>query len=83
MYSIFCAIAVFFVVIVVPETKGRNLDDIAKLFIKNSDLMLDVKEKSSNVANGIKCEHCGTIVAPVTGISNGLNGIDESDTTKL
>lgn len=36
MYSIFCALAVLFVIFVVPETKGRDLDDIAKLFIKNT-----------------------------------------------
>lgn len=35
MYSIFCAVAVVFVITVVPETKGRDLDDIAKLFVKN------------------------------------------------
>lgn len=35
MYSVFCAFAVVFVIAVVPETKGRNLDDIAKLFVKN------------------------------------------------
>lgn len=36
MYSVFCAIAAIFVVMVVPETKGRDLDSIAKLFVKNS-----------------------------------------------
>lgn len=83
MYSVFCAFAVFFVIFVVPETKGRNLEDIAKLFIKKGDdLKLDTKEKSSNVLNGVKCEHCSTIVAT---ISNGTNGIfaHESETTKL
>lgn len=34
MYSIFCAIAVVFVIAVVPESKGVDLDDIAKLFVK-------------------------------------------------
>lgn len=35
MYSVFCAIAIFYVVIIVPETKGRDLESIAKLFVKN------------------------------------------------
>lgn len=53
MYSIFCAFAVVFVIMVVPETKGRNLDDIAKLFVKNKSNepiqtgSVDVKEKTS------------------------------------
>lgn len=83
MYSVFCAFAVFFVIFVVPETKGRNLEDIAKLFLKTGDdSKLDRKEKPSNVLNGVKCEHCSTMVAT---ISNGTNGIivNESETTKL
>lgn len=36
MYSVFCAVAIFFVVCVVPETKGRDLDSIAKLFVKET-----------------------------------------------
>lgn len=40
MYSVFCAIAIFFVVCMVPETKGRDLDSIAKLFIKNESKAL-------------------------------------------
>lgn len=38
MYSVFCAIAIFYVVFVVPETKGRDLESIAKLFVKNDCL---------------------------------------------
>lgn len=34
MYSVFCACAAVFVVMVVPETKGRDLESIAKLFVK-------------------------------------------------
>lgn len=37
MYSVFCALGVIFVIAVVPETKGRDLESIAKLFVKNSD----------------------------------------------
>lgn len=37
MYSIFCACGVIFVIGVVPETKGRDLDSIAKLFVKNRE----------------------------------------------
>lgn len=65
MYSIFCLIAVVFVIAVVPETKGRDLDDIAKLFVKNkrcepkqSDTM-DMKEKSSaNLLNEMDKVQC-------------------------
>lgn len=39
MYSICCACGVIFVIAVVPETKGRDLDSIAKLFVKNSPNM--------------------------------------------
>lgn len=79
MYSIFCAFAVLFVVTVVPETKGRNLEDIAKMFTKTgSDSTLDAKAK----LDGVKCEHCGTMVAT---IKNGKMGTiaNESETTKL
>lgn len=34
MYSVFCACAAVFVVMVVPETKGYDLESIAKLFVK-------------------------------------------------
>lgn len=34
MYSILCAIGVVFVILFVPETKGQELDNIAKMFIR-------------------------------------------------
>ncbi|XP_063695878.1 facilitated trehalose transporter Tret1-like [Culicoides brevitarsis] len=34
MYSIFCALGVFFVIFLVPETKGEDLDSIANKFIR-------------------------------------------------
>lgn len=34
MYSIFCALGVVFVIFFVPETKGKELDSIASLFIR-------------------------------------------------
>lgn len=36
MYSILCAIGVVFVITFVPETKGRDLESIHKLFEKNT-----------------------------------------------
>lgn len=48
MYSIFCACGVIFVICVVPETKGRDLDSIAKLFTKNSN-------KSSTSLSAVQC----------------------------
>lgn len=70
MYSIFCALAVVFVIFVVPETKGRDLDDIAKLFIKadESDESIPInsiksKGKSSdgptlNEMDRVQCSNC-------------------------
>ncbi|XP_055538358.1 facilitated trehalose transporter Tret1-2 homolog [Wyeomyia smithii] len=37
MYSILCAIGVVFVITCVPETKGRDLESIHKLFEKDTD----------------------------------------------
>lgn len=37
LYSILCILGVFFVIAYVPETKGRDLDTIAKLFLKEND----------------------------------------------
>lgn len=34
MYSVFCALGVLFVIFFVPETKGKELDSIATLFIR-------------------------------------------------
>lgn len=34
MYSILCAFGVLFVIFVVPETKGRELEKIQELFMK-------------------------------------------------
>lgn len=42
MYSVFCAFAAVFVVMVVPETRNLDLDSIAKLFGKNSSTSPDV-----------------------------------------
>lgn len=42
MYSGFCAFAAVFVVMVVPETKGRDLESIAKLFVKKKSSSKDV-----------------------------------------
>lgn len=35
MYAVFCAFGVFYVIFVVPETRGKDLDAISKLFTKN------------------------------------------------
>jgi hypothetical protein len=34
MYSVLCVLGVFFVIVFVPETKGKELDSIAQLFVK-------------------------------------------------
>lgn len=46
MYSMFCALGIFFVIFVVPETKGRDLESIQKLFA-NKDSNEIIKEKST------------------------------------
>lgn len=72
MYSVFCALAVVFVISVVPETKGRDLDDIAKLFVKNSQMSSMDGKQHSTVAHVIN-ESNG-------GIQNlAFNGMSEHD----
>lgn len=87
MYSAFCAIAVIFVIFVVPETKGRDLDDIAKLFVKNRRQSLQqsnsaeaaaTKHSTVNETHGIR----KPTAAKVTSAGNGIGGND-SDITKL
>lgn len=43
LYSILCILGVFFVIGFVPETKGRDLDSIAKLFLKENDEKCDTE----------------------------------------
>lgn len=50
MYSILCAVGVVFVITVVPETKGRDLESIHKLFEKQGS-------KGSRVETGSKQGH--------------------------
>lgn len=84
MYSVFSALALFFVIFVVPETKGRDLEDIAKLFVK--------KRRSVSIAASPMLEKKPSIPT-VTGLINegfkqsttNVNGIrgHDSDITKL
>lgn len=48
MYSGLCLLGIIFVVTIVPETKGRDLDSIEKLFQKKN------KSSFSEDINGIK-----------------------------
>lgn len=84
MYSVFCAIAVIFVIFVVPETKGRDLEDIAKLFVKNRRQSMQTNSVTTtkpsiaiitNESNGTGKQINGNSI-------NGVNGND-SDITKL
>ncbi|XP_031622593.1 facilitated trehalose transporter Tret1-like [Contarinia nasturtii] len=93
MYSVFCALALIFVIFVVPETKGRDLDDIAKLFVKNRRQSVQStgankhsKISMTNDTNGIShkqqtiiCTNCHFPIA----IDGGINGGTDSDITKL
>lgn len=50
MYSVLCAVGVFFVIFCVPETKGRDTEDIAKLFGNNKRHESIVNGNSNSVA---------------------------------
>lgn len=94
MYSIFCAFALIFVIFVVPETKGCDLDDVAKLFIKKrrQSVQLDLGATNKAFSNGGE-QHLAvaTVINDANGLKkqqsfnktvNGINGND-SDITKL
>lgn len=49
MYSVLCAVGVVFVILCVPETKGRDLESIHKLFEKEQP-----PTKVDNVETGSK-----------------------------
>lgn len=82
MYSVFCALAVIFVISVVPETKGRDLDDIAKLFVKNRGS--SVQSRSTNAKKQMAIAN---VVSETNGGVHNLsfNGTSEHDSeiTKL
>lgn len=95
MYSVFCAFALIFVIFVVPETKGKDLDMIAELFVKNR--RQSVKSNSGATNKAFIGEHLpvATVMNETNGLnkrqssakSNGINGINgnvnDSDITKL
>lgn len=56
MYSILCLLGVFFVLFCVPETKGRNLEDIAQLFAKKSSPSQESVERKSDLEG---CDNLG------------------------
>lgn len=47
MYSIFCAGGVLFVIAFVPETKGRDLNSIAKLFASKEEKAKAIKQEEA------------------------------------
>lgn len=55
MYSILCAVGVAFVIAVVPETKGRDLETIHKLFEKRPSSAS--ASRNDNVETGSKHGH--------------------------
>lgn len=83
MYSSFCALAVIFVIFVVPETKGRDLDDIAKLFVKNR--RASQQSNSPSIAKPSKHMTTNETNGPNTKSTKTVNGIggNDSDITKL
>ena len=65
MYSILCILGVFFVIFFVPETKGRDLDSIAKLFLKKrgAKLVNESKEISGDL-DKIKQKSKENVIVP-------------------
>lgn len=86
MYSVFCGLAVIFVIFVVPETKGRDLDDIAKLFVKNrrQSVQSSSVDATKYSTACVMSEKNGTekSALPKMNAANGINGND-SEITKL
>ncbi|XP_055320158.1 facilitated trehalose transporter Tret1-like [Sitodiplosis mosellana] len=98
MYSVFCALAFIFVIFVVPETKGKDLDDIAKLFVKNRRQSVASNSGAVNKAfnnSGEQYLAVATVMNDTNGLNkqqalaktvNGINGNgngNDSDITKL
>lgn len=80
MYSVFCAIAIFFVIFVVPETKGRDLESIAQLFAKNSPKRSEAPRVASEQRSTAALNKAYTS----SSMNSLKNGNDfESDVTKL
>lgn len=71
MYSGLCAFGVFFVIMFVPETKGRDLESIAKLFQKkikvkeNKNVDIEKRGKVNGIGgiNELENESVGTVDA--------------------
>lgn len=91
MYSVFCALALIFVIFLVPETKGRDLDDIAKLFVKNRRQSVQSGAVNKAFNNSGEYLTVATMMDDTNGLNkqqrmaksaNGINGND-SDITKL
>lgn len=90
MYSAFCAFGVIFVIAFVPETKGRDLNSIAKLFVKEDKHVVNVNatDKPANeVHSTVSIASSQTISAHDTcklsienGIGNGINGNSTNST---
>lgn len=85
MYSVFCGLAIIFVIFLVPETKGRDLDEIAKLFVKNrrqsvQSSSVDATKHSTVCVTSEKNSPQKSALPKIA--ANGING-NESEITKL
>lgn len=60
LYSVLCLVGVFFVLFCVPETKGRNLEDIAQLFAKKSSPSKESVERKAELEG---CDNLGNDIA--------------------
>lgn len=57
MYAVLCTIGVIFVLVFVPETKGKSLNEIANLFKKSTNMSDNqIKSGAVNLALDVTSE---------------------------
>lgn len=73
MYSAFCALGVVFVIFCVPETKGRDLDEMALVFRKSFRVLAGKSRNRTQTSQKPSGTTAAASAAPVQcagGVSN-------------